>query len=61
MARKRPRRVRMERVAALGMTVRARPADLRREVMRLAAALSTKALALAIRRIRAFLARRRGI
>ena len=51
----------MERVAALGMTIRHRPATLRAEVMRLAESLPTEALALAISRIRAFLARRRGI
>lgn len=61
MAGKRPRRVRMERVAALGMTIRTRPATIRADLMRLAESLPAEALALAIRRIRAFLARRRGI
>lgn len=51
----------MERVAALGMTIRTRPATLRADLMRLAATLPADALALAISRIRAFLARRRGI
>ena len=51
----------MERVAALGVTVRVRPATLRADIIRLAASLPADALAVAISRIRAFLARRRGI
>lgn len=49
----------MERSAALGMTIRARPATLRADLMRLAESLPADALALAVRKVRAFLARRR--
>jgi len=59
MAGKR-RRARMERALSVGVTIRARPADLRREVMRIAETLPAEFLARAARRVRAFLAEKRG-
>jgi len=59
MARKATRRARMARTAPLGVTIRARPADLRLEAMRLAEELPADYLACAFRRIRALLAGRR--
>jgi len=49
----------MARTAPLGVTIRARPADLRLEAMRLAEELPADYLACAFRRIRALLAGRR--
>ena len=60
MAGKR-RRARMERALVVGVTIRARPADLRREVLQIAKALPADLLARAVRRVRAFLAEKRGI
>ena len=59
MAGKR-RRARMERAFSVGVTIRARPADLRIEVMRLAEAMPADLLARAVRRVRAFLDSRQG-
>ena len=59
MARKATRRARMARSVQIGATLRARPADLRVEVMRLAEELPPDCLAEAFRRIRALLAGRR--
>lgn len=55
MAGKR-RRARMERALTVGVTIRARPEDLRREVMRLAEAMPAELLARAVNKVRAFLA-----
>lgn len=55
MAGKR-RRARMERALSVGVTIRARPADTRRDIMRLAETLPAELLARAVRKIRAFLA-----
>lgn len=55
MARKGTRRARMARTVPLGVTIRQRPADLQREVMRLAEALPADCLARAFQRIKVFL------
>lgn len=46
----------MERALTVGVTIRARPEDLRREVMRLAEAMPAELLARAVNKVRAFLA-----
>lgn len=51
----------MERALVVGVTIRPRPATLRAEVMRLASKLPADLLARAVRRVRAFLAEKRGI
>ena len=50
----------MERALSVGLTIRARTADLRIEVMRLAEAMPAEMLARAVRRVRAFLDSVRG-
>lgn len=60
MAGKR-RRARMERALVVGVTIRPRTATLRAEVMRMAETLPADLLARAVRRVRAFLAEKRGI